>query len=102
MIPRVMSVAIATNPTLTNIPQSAPLKAEPNAYTVIPMVYDAKSQNKSVHLNFPFAVSPFAVATAAKHGTVVILNAIKEIKPGTVIPVAVIKCATSTTPSSMP
>ena len=32
--------------------------------------------------------SPFALATAAKQGIVVILNAIKEIKPGIPIPVA--------------
>ena len=45
--------------------------------------------------------SPFALATAAKQGILVILKAIKEIKPGIPIPVASIIVTTSKIPSSV-
>ena len=94
------SVATITKAMLTKIAQTEPPNIEPNAYTTIPTKYEAVSQNKSVHLNLPFTTSPFAVATEAKQGTVVILNAIKEMSPGMVTPVATIMRATSKIPSS--
>ena len=49
---------------------------------------ETKIQKRSVHFSLPLPSSPLAAATAAKQGTVNILNAIKEISAGTPIPVA--------------
>ena len=63
---------------------------------------ETNSQNKSVQINLPLGSSAFAVATDAKQGIVVILNAIKEIKPAGVTPVAAIIATISNAPSSLP
>ena len=55
-------------------------------------------QNKIVDLNLFFGSSDFAVATAAKQGIVSILNAMNAIKPGTLIPVALIISITESIP----
>ena len=51
-------------------------------YTIDDTIYDVQIQNNNVVLNFFLPSSPLAVATAAKHGIVVILNSINEINTG--------------------
>ena len=69
-------------------------------YVMVLAIYEETIQNSSVHLNLPFGVSPFAVATAAKQGIVVRLNTIKEIRPCQVIPVFCAIVTTSAAPST--
>ena len=70
---------------------------------IVPTMYDVQIQKTSVHLNFfLFGISAFAVATAAIHGIVVILNAINAINAGIVMPDALIISAVSAMPSAAP
>ena len=57
---------------------------------MVAVKYDVTIQNKIVAPSFLLGSSALAVATAAKHGIVVILKAMKEIKPGKPIPVVLI------------
>ncbi len=61
---------------------------------IVPTIYEVTNQNRIVHLNVPFFNSPRAVAHAAKHGIVVILNIINANKAGKVAPVFSIKTPT--------
>ena len=75
-------------------------------YVIEPAMNDTASQNNTVYKNFFLPSSPLAVATAAKHGIVVILNTINAInieypmKPFPVIPEAVAAAIVAETPSS--
>ena len=65
-------------------------------------IYEVIIQNISVPLK-PFLLlsSAFAVATAAKQGMVVMLNAMNDKSAGTVMLVAEIICITAETPPSV-
>ena len=63
-------------------------------------MYEQIIQKIIVEANLPYGDSLLAVDTAAKHGIVVMLNAMNAIKPGIVIPVAVIIWLAAEIPSS--
>ena len=60
----------------------------PTVYTIHEARYEVATQNIIVQRNVPFFTSPFAAATAAKHGIVVMLKIINAINAGTVTPVS--------------
>ena len=73
----------------------------PTRYTTVPTMYDTASQKSSVvWKSFLFASSDFAVATAAKHGIVVMLKAMKAMRPAGVMPVCCIMMTAALMPSA--
>ena len=82
-IPTVTKTAATIQPMHTKIDHADPsANIVPKLYTMEEVIMDTTTQNKSVHLNLPFPISPFAAATAAKQGIVNILKAINAIKAG--------------------
>ena len=79
----------ATKPAQATIQMNIVHHQEPTVYTIADTTYEATSQNTNVQWYVDLLPSSaFAVATAAKQGIVVILNAMNAINPGIVIPVA--------------
>ena len=78
------------NTTVTGIAQAnvSALNIDKKQYTNAEPTNDAMIQKSNVHLNVPSLSSALAVAQAAKQGIVNILNAMNEIQPCQVMPVA--------------